>query len=313
MLELVEIFEKPKAKEIYMIAGWHQWADAGCISSGLPQYLIQQTEAHKIGQIKPHGFYLFQVPGTHHFLRPEIEFEEGYRKRIEVKKNELFYAGDDEQGVVIFLGDEPHMNAELYAEAFFDAAEALDVQRVAIVGGVYGAMPHDKERDVSCVYSLPRMKSELQEYAVRFSDYEGGATIGSYLLDHAEKRGMELFVFYAFVPAYDFSQLSSDVQGIRIEKDYKAWYDIMRRFNYMFHLGLDLSELQQHGDELIASVDVKLRKLTSRLENLDIEAYIDEVQEAFVERPFMPLSDVWAEELSDILKDMDNDWEMSIG
>ena len=62
MDELVELSEIPVADEIYMIVGWHQWADAGAISSGLPEYLIELTNAHKIGEIRPDGFYLFQVP-----------------------------------------------------------------------------------------------------------------------------------------------------------------------------------------------------------------------------------------------------------
>ena len=35
MNSLVELTERPVALETFMIAGWHQWADAGAISSGL--------------------------------------------------------------------------------------------------------------------------------------------------------------------------------------------------------------------------------------------------------------------------------------
>ena len=75
MDELVELTEKPLAEEIYMLAGWRQWADAGATSSALPQYLIDHTEARKIGRIKSDSFYLYQLPGTHHFLRPEVKFD----------------------------------------------------------------------------------------------------------------------------------------------------------------------------------------------------------------------------------------------
>jgi hypothetical protein len=46
----------------------------------------------------------------------------------------------------------------------------------------------------------------LENYAVRFSDYEGGATIDTYLAHRAAKRDMELIVFHALVPSYDLSQ-----------------------------------------------------------------------------------------------------------
>lgn len=307
MDELVELWEKPAAKEIYMLAGWRQWADAGAISSGLPQYLIDQTGARKIGQIRPDGFYLFQIPGTHHFLRPEIKLEEGYRRDLSVRKNELFYTGDAQQGLVIFLGDEPHLNVERYARAFFDAVAALRVRRAAVVGGVYGAIPYDKEREVSCVYSLPAMQAELSEYAVRFSNYEGGATIGSYLVDSAEQRGIEFLVFYAFVPAYDFSQLSDRMQSIRVEHDFKAWYDLMRRFNHMFDLGFDLSELQQHSAELAASIEARLDELDRKMPQLNLKAHLEALAQDFTERPFMPLDEVWERELGDLLDDLEGE------
>ena len=307
MDELVELWEKPAAKEIYMLAGWRQWADAGAISSGLPQYLIDQTGARKIGQIRPDGFYLFQIPGTHHFLRPEIKLEEGYRQDLSVRKNELFYTGDAERGLVIFLGDEPHLNVERYARAFFDAVAALRVRRAAVVGGVYGAIPYDKEREISCVYSLPAMQAELSEYAVRFSNYEGGATIGSYLMDSAEQRGIEFLVFYAFVPAYDFSQLSDQMQSIRVEHDFKAWYDLMRRFNHMFDLGFDLSELEQHSVELVASIEAKLDELDRKMPQLNLKAHLEAMAQDFTERPFMPLDEVWERELGDLLDDLEGE------
>ena len=307
MDELVELWEQPTAKENYMIVGWHQWADAGAISSGLPQYIINRTGAKKIGKIKPHGFYLFQIPGTHHFLRPEIKLKEGYRQELQVHKNEIFYARGEEKGLVIFLGDEPHLSADRYGEAFFDVVEALNVKRVAAIGGVYGPMPYEKDREISCVYSLRRMKVELNNYAVKFSNYEGGTTIGTYLVDKAEQREIEFFIFYAFVPSYDFGQLSlSTQQGVRIETDFKAWYDLMRRFNHMFKLGLDLSELEQESDELVRSMQTKIAELEKKLPQLNVKKYMQEVAKDFTEMPFMPLDDVWERELGDLFDDLES-------
>lgn len=300
MTDWVTLHHKPQAAEIYMIAGWQQWADAGSVSSGLPKYLITHTRARKIGEMSPDGFYLFQIPSTHHLLRPEVNFEEGYSRRIEPHKNEFFYADLDGKGLVIFAGDEPHMNIDRYADGFFSAIKTLGVRRAALIGGVYGAMPYDKDREVSCTYSLPRMKAELSDYAVRFSNYQGGATIGSYLVDAAEAYEIELFVFNAFVPAYDFSQASASVQGVRIEHDYKAWYELMRRFNHMFGLGIDLSDLDRQSEELISSLDAKIEELERTLPQINVRGYLEKLSSSFVERPFMPLDDVWERELGDL-------------
>jgi proteasome assembly chaperone (PAC2) family protein len=306
MNDLVELWEKPVADEIHMIVGWHQWADAGAVSSGLPQYLIEQTGARKIGEIKPDGFYLFQIPGTHHFLRPEIKLDEGYRKELTTRKNEFFYSGDDKKGLAIFLGEEPHLNVERYAEAFLYAVEELGVRRVAAVGGVYGAMPYDKDREISCVYSLPGMKDELAEYAVKFSNYEGGATIGTYFVDSAEQSGIEFLVFYAFVPAYDLSELSTHLQGMRIENDFKAWYDLTRRLNHMFDLRIDLSDLRRRSDELTSSMDYKIDELERAMPQLRVREYVEGLSRDFVEMPFMPLGEVWERELGDLFEDMED-------
>jgi hypothetical protein len=168
-------------------------------------------------------------------------------------------------------------------------------------------MPYDKAREVSCVYSLQQMKEELSKYAVKFSNYEGGTTIGTYLVDKAEHRGVELFVFYAFVPAYDFSELSTLVQGIRIETDYKAWYELMRRFDHMFELDFDLSDLKEHSQELILSVAAEIDELDNKLPQLEIRTYLQELQDKFTERRFVPLGDVWERALRDIIEDMEDD------
>lgn len=304
MDNLVELWEVPKSAEIYMIAGWDQWADAGNISSGLPQYLVEATEARRIGELSPDGFYLFQVPGTHHFLRPEIKLERGYRRELARPENTFYYTGDQQKGLVIFLGAEPHMNVDRYAEAFLDTVEALGIKRVVALGGVYGAAPFDKDRSVHCVVSLWGMQESLERFAVTFSDYEGGTTIGTLLADRAERRGIELVDLYAFVPAYDFSGADTLVQGMRIDNDYRAWHETMRRLNVMFGVDMDLSDLERRSAELTASMHAKVRELELHAPELQVRQYLQRLTEDFDELPFTPLDDVWEAELGDLFGDI---------
>jgi proteasome assembly chaperone (PAC2) family protein len=305
MDDRIVLWHKPKAKKVVMIAGWRQWADAGSISSELPGYIIEKTGAQLIGQIDARDCYLFQLPGTHHFLRPQIKLVDGYRSEMETRHNQIFYTGDDDQGLAIFLGDEPHLNGELYADLFFSAVEELGVTRVAAVGGVYGPVPYDKDREVSCVYSLPEMKEELTQYAVRFSNYEGGATIGTYLAHRAEGRDLAFTALYAFVPAYDFTELSDNLRGMQIETDYKAWYDILRRLVHMFGLRWDFADLQRKSAELIHAVDANIEGLEQQFTRPQVRDYLAKLAQDFAEQPFAPLSDVWEQGLEDILDDLD--------
>ena len=303
MNESVNIWEIPKAEQIYMIAGWEQWADAGSVSSGLPQYLINQLRARKIGEMPADGYYLFQIPGTHHLLRPQVKFEDGYSKVIKPRVNSFYYTGNAQKGLVIFIGEEPHLDIDRYASAFFSAAKLLSVQRIAAVGGVYGAMPYEKDREVSCTYSMRHMKDELRKYAVRFSNYEGGATIGSYLVNQAEQAALEMLVFNAFVPAYDFSQAGLPLQGLRIEDDYRAWYELMQRLTHMFRLDLDLSDLDRQSDALVASMHEKLEELAIKMPQLNVHEYLASLTDEYKENSFEPLDELWERELGDLFDD----------
>lgn len=299
--DLVRLWEQPDVSELYMIAGWQQWADAGCISSGLPKHIIEATGARKIGELNVSGSYLFQVPGTHHFLRPEVKLNDGYRESLTRHTNDLYYVELQGKGLIIFIGDEPHLDADRYAEAFCSAVKRLGVKRVVALGGVYGPVPFNKARNVHAVYSLPHLRERLERFAVKFSSYEGGVTIGTYLLDRAEREGIEFISFYGFVPAYDFSTQHQEVDGLRVEDDYKAWAEIMHRLNTMFGVWIDLTDLERRGAELTEELRAQVDRLDRKMPGLKVKEQLGRLTDDFEEVAFMPLDDMWADELGDIL------------
>jgi proteasome assembly chaperone (PAC2) family protein len=297
MDDMFEIWERPETKELYMIVGWRQWADAGSISSELPQYLIKQTQARKIGEIHSDGFYLFQFPGTHDLIRPTVRFEEGRPISLESPRNEIFYSGDEKRGVLFLSGDEPHVDVERYVAIILHLAESLGVRRIVSFGGVYGELPYDKERFVSCIYSLAQMAEEIKALAVNLSDYKGGASIGSYICHRAGQKDMEFVGFYAFVPTYDFSKISQIGNTIRIENDYMAWLGVMRRVSYMLQMDLDLSDLEEQSEDLIEAMDEKVNELDNLVPQIGVREYMERLSKDFTEVVFEPLGEVWEEEL----------------
>lgn len=304
MSDAVEIWEHPEAKEIYMVVGWRQWADAGAMSSGLPQYLVQQMGAHRIGKIRPDGFYIFQIPGTHDLVRPIVKFEEGYPAKLEAQHNEIFYAGDDKTGVVIFLGDEPHLDIERYITAVLHIAKTLNVRRIVSTAGVYSTeLPYDKERMISASYSHKHLREELNQYALNFSDYHGGASIGSYLCRRAGDNDIEYVGLYALVPAYDFSNMMQIDKTIRIENDFMAWQGAMRRINHMFKLGFDFTDLEAKTESLLRAIEAKVDEIDSDSPQLGIRSYITQLSEQFDEVIFDPLGDVWEDEIRKLFDD----------
>lgn len=307
MTDAVEILETPEANEIFMIAGWRQWADAGSISSGLPQYLIQKTNARKIGSISPDGFYIFQIPGTHDLVRPIVKFNSGFPEYLETERNEFFFTGDRKKGIIIFLGDEPHIDIERYVKSLLYAAKKWKVKRIIGLGGVYGELPYDKERMISSIYSQKHLKTGLEPLSVTLSEYKGGASIGSYLCRRSTDENMEYVSFYGFVPTYDFSGAVQNVSRISIENDYTAWLGIMRRINHMLDLKFDLTELGHKSDHLKLLMDDKVEEIDKVAPELDIVQYFQRLRDEFEENPFHPLEDFWEEELGRLFDKLNTD------
>ncbi|MCJ7700493.1 MAG: PAC2 family protein [Anaerolineales bacterium] len=307
MSEFLEILEKPTAKEIFIIAGWRQWADAGSISSGLPQYLIQHTGARRIGSISPDGFYIFQIPGTHDMVRPLVKFKNGFPEFLESERNEFFYTGDENKGLIIFLGDEPHMDVERYVAAILQAAKEWNVRRIIGLGGVYGELPYDKERMVSSIYSQENLKTELDQMGVNLSEYQGGASIGSYLCRRAADQGLEYVSFYGFVPTYDFSDATQNINGITIENDFAAWLGIMQRVTHMLKFEVDLSDLEEKSEHLKKLMNEKIDEIENTAPELNIREYIQRLGDKFEENLFQPLEDFWEEELGRLFDKIDPD------
>lgn len=299
-----ELFERPKVDELYMIAGWRQWADGGNLSSGLPHYLVELLHARKIGHIKPDGFYLFQTPVSQFWFRPQVKFDQGYRVSMASQRNDFYFVelpGAKKRGLLIFIGDEPHMDIERYAETFFDVAQLLGVKRIIATGGVYAIVPFDKPRSISSSYSHKHLKQELMDYAVSFSNYEGGVSVGSYMNDRAEKVGVEYCVMYAFVPMYDLSQFSQRAQAISIEEDFRGWYEVTQRIDHMFKLGLDLSDLARKSEELTASIRDQVDEAIKKYPQAPIKDFLAKIDQEYEVEPFVPpLDDVWQDALNDL-------------
>lgn len=300
MQSALELRETPQAKNTVMLIGFRQWADAGSISSALPRYLLERSGSRKIGEIKNDGFYLFQFPGTHDLVRPVVKFEEGYPVQLELPKNEFYYGSVGETSVVYFIGDEPHMDVERYANAVLDAAKALGVSRIIGFGGVYAEVPYNKERSISVAYSKPELKEELAKLSVMFSNYHGGASIGSVMTKLAGERNMEYIGLYAFVPTYDLSRFSSLENAIRLENDFMAWHGAMRRVNYLLKINFDLTDLEKRSETLVNVLDDKVTELQAQSSSA-VMAYFEQLAENFEEAVFEPLDDVWEQELGRLL------------
>jgi proteasome assembly chaperone (PAC2) family protein len=205
------------------------------------------------------------------------------------------------------LGDEPQMDAERYVYSFLEAARQLSARRIVGLGGVYGEVPYNRERLISSIYSLARLKDELLNLAVNLSDYEGGASIGSYICRRASEQDLEYLSFYAFVPLYDFSSLGDMGNSVRIENDFTAWLGVMQRINYNLKLSIDLADLEKRSERLIQAMDKKIDAMEEAHPELGVRVYLEKLSDGYTESSFNPLDEVWEEELRRLLDKFDDE------
>ena len=306
--DLVVLREKPPAQ--YMIAGWRpQWSDGGEVSSGLPQYLIDKLGARVIGELGKEVTTMcfpFQVPGTHDAFRPGVVYQDGLPSKAIFRESYLYDAGN---GLIIFLGEEPWFRIDLYGQSFFHAIAELGIKRTVAVEGYNGPAPPELERSVNSSYSRAHMKEELERYGVRFSSYgsdrRSGPTIGMALISlaHYEYPDIEMFRLGSMAPMYSF--LTSNNEPVGIQKDYRSFYDIMRRLKALFKLDIDLSELKEKGDVESKRLQEMLDRIASS--NANAKEVIDRARADFSYTPYVETVELAPEldkALDDIIRNM---------
>jgi predicted ATP-grasp superfamily ATP-dependent carboligase len=268
-------------KAAYMIAGFNQWANAGNVSSGIPEYLIEKLQARKIGRIRKGDFYIFQLPISHYLFRPSVKYVEGYEEDYqEEPTNDFHYAEIDGKVLIIFIGTEPNQREDVYVNTLLDAAVELGVKRIVIPAGVGGEVPFDKERLVSCTYSLKHMQEELKTYAVTFSNYGRNATMGMVINHLCKGRAIEAVRLSARTPSYELQ--------LAISTDNRAIYDILRRVRYMLGIDLDLSDLERESKQQNAEFQDTVKRLC--IDNPELEPqitkYLEQIEKEFNEVRF---------------------------
>jgi len=265
-----------------MIAGFNQWANAGNVSSGTPKYLIENLATKRFAYIRKGDFYLFQLPGSHYMFRSSVGYVDGFEEDYQMHPiNDFYYTEIDGKGIVVFIGTEPNQREDAYADTFLDAAAEMHVKRIIMLSGVGFEVPYDKERLISCIYSLKKMKRELNDCAVSFSNYDRNATIGMVLNHYSRARNIEYVEMIARTPSYQIS--------LAIDSDKRAMYDILRRIRYMCGINLDLSGLEKESNQQISEFEKAINKLYQDNPEIEsqIKAYMEQVEKGFEEVNFV--------------------------
>jgi proteasome assembly chaperone (PAC2) family protein len=266
--EELQIVEYPKFYQPRLLIGLSGWMDGGEVSTGSVKCIIDKTDARKIAEIKPKGFYIYSFPGSMEItslFRPRTKIKEGLIKSYEIPSNDFFYS--EKNDLIMFLGKEPNLKWEEYAECIFAVCDQFRVKMIYFIGSVAGLVPHTREPKLFCSVSNGQLKETYKHYGLSFTNYEGPASIITYLTSECSKRKLNMISLVASIPAY--------VQG----NNPKCIEAVTKRLSGMLELELNLEDLQFISEEFekkITEVVQEQPELATNIKKLE-EDYDNEI------------------------------------
>jgi len=235
----LKIYTRAELDNARMILGFSGWMDGGEVSTGTLECLVDKLGAEKVAEIDPEGFYIYNFPGSMEvsaLFRPHTKIENGLIKSFRGPANRFFC--DQQNNLILFTGKEPNFRWKEYAECVFWLASEFNVSQIYFIGSVAGLVPHTRDPRFFSSVSDESLKAGLEQYGLNFSNYEGPASIVTYLTIQCRQRGLRMITLVAEIPAY--------VQG----RNARCIEAVARKLAAMLDLQIDLDDLRVISDEL---------------------------------------------------------------
>lgn len=255
------ILSEPKLNRATMLLALTGWMDGGLVSTGTVRRLMELRDVREIARIDPDPFYIYNFPGSMEIaalFRPEAKYEDGLIAELRLPTN-VFHC-DPSANLLFFIGQEPNLRWQAFADCVFHMARETGVSRIVFVGSFGGRVPHTRDPRLYGSVSHEHLKPLLTDNGVRLSDYEGPAGFSTLLLAQSPARGLEMLSLVAEIPGY--------LQGLNplsIEA-------VTRRLSGLLNQPVDLSSLRSASNEWEAQVteavenDEELRATVRKLE-----------------------------------------------
>ena len=266
--ERLKILKSPTLRNPRLLLGFSGWMDGGDVSTGTIQSLVDKLDAEKCAEIEPDSFYIYSFPGTMEItalFRPHTKISDGLIETCKIPTN-TFYVSE-QSDLILFSGKEPSLNWKEFADCIFSVCEDFGVKMIYFIGSVAGLVPHTREPRLFCSVSDAGLKDTFQHYGVKFTNYEGPASIITYLTATCGQRDLSMVSLVATIPAY--------VQG----NNPKCIEAVTRRLAGMLDLEVDLRDLAATSEDFekkLVDVIQEQPELAENIQKLE-EDYDNEI------------------------------------
>jgi len=261
---LAKIYRRPELHDARMLVAFSGWMDGGDTSTGTVGYLVEKLHAEKIAEIEPEEFYIYNFPGSMEvssLFRPHAKIEDGLVAIYQEPTNTFFCS--EKHNLVLFSGKEPNVRWNEYAECVLSLALDFDVIMIYFVGSVAGLVPHPRDPRWHASISTDRLRRLVQQHDMKPTNYEGPASIITYLTVLAREKGVGMATLVAEIPAY--------VQG----KNVKCIEAATRKLADILELSLDLDDLKERSEQFERSLNETL------LERSDLAEHIQKMEDDY--------------------------------
>ena len=266
--ERLKVLARPALRDARMVLGFAGWMNGGDVSTGVVETLIRKLDTAVLAQIDSEDFYILSFPGSMEvaaLFRPHTQIEGGLVKTYRQPANTFFFSRDDR--LILFLGREPHLKWTEFVDCIFTVAELFSVSTIFFIGSVGGLVPHTRQPRLSGSVSDERLLPMLERLGAGPSNYEGPASISTYLTRLAGEKGIAMATLVAEIPAYAHGTNPRCIEAVT------------RRLAAALDLKIDLSDLLALGERFEEQLNRVLEQhpdLKERLVQLE-ENYDNEV------------------------------------
>ncbi len=275
---------RPNLRSPYIVCGLNGWVNGGDVSVAGVRYLISQFKGKEFAEMPTSRYHVYQVPGVES-LRPVFRMKDGLIEDFQFPDDRFYYVLNpaSEHDLILFLGNEPNLNWEEYADSVVSLACGFGASRLYTFGAVLDRSPYAREPKISCSCTSAEVKKEMEKYNVNFSSREGTASVNIMLLHACQKRGLDGANFTVRTPYYPEFNINVDYSP-------KSIRAVLVRLNHLMHLDIRFNGLNEAIRELEGKLDF------IRRQNQQFNSYIEELEKDYVEMPYQEPLDMSPQE-----------------
>jgi proteasome assembly chaperone (PAC2) family protein len=279
-----------KLNDPVLVAAFRGWNDAGDAATFAAAHLARVWSAKRIATLDPEDFYDFQA------VRPEVQLEEGYTRKITWPSNEFsaVQLSGRPHDVIVLIGTEPNLKWRTFTRLIVDVAKQHEVSLVITLGALLADVPHSRPVHIT---GTAVEKQLVEELGLRRSRYEGPTGIVGVLHDACSKAGVRSASLWAAVPHY-----------LAVTPNPKAALALVNKAVQLIGAPAEIDDLER----ATVTYEQRVTELVSADE--DVQAYVKLLEERADEREReeqmepseMPSGDALAAELERFLRERDD-------